>query len=89
MVAHHSVNGCNLQPGDLLGSGTQSGSSEDEVGSLIELTKGGSQMVNLANGESRNFLEDGDSIIIRGRCHREGARSIGFGEAKGTVVAAN
>jgi fumarylacetoacetase len=87
LVAHHTVNGCNLQPGDLLGSGTLSGPKPDEAGSLIELTLGGKQAITLPNGEKRTFLEDGDTLIMRGYCERAGAMRIGLGEVSGTVVA--
>jgi len=87
LVAHHTVNGCNLQPGDLLGSGTLSGPQPDEAGSLIELTQGGKQPITLPNGEKRTFLEDGDTLVIRGYCERAGAVRIGLGEVSGTVVA--
>ncbi len=87
LVAHHTVNGCNLQPGDLLGSGTLSGPAQSEAGSLIELTLGGKQAIELPNGEKRTFLEDGDTLTLRGWCEREGAVRIGFGEASGTVTA--
>jgi len=86
LVAHHTVNGCNLQPGDLLGSGTLSGSEADEAGSLIELTQGGKQPITLPNGEKRTFLEDGDTLVMRGWCERDGAVRIGLGEVTGTVV---
>jgi len=86
LVTHHTVNGCNLQPGDLLGSGTLSGPTLDQAGSLLELTLGGKQPVGLSNGESRTFLEDGDAIILRATCEREGAVRIGFGESSGIVV---
>ena len=86
LVAHHTVNGCNLQPGDLLGSGTLSGPKPDEAGSLIELTQGGKQPITLPNGEKRTFLEDGDTLVIRGYCERAGAVRIGLGEVSGTVV---
>ena len=86
LVAHHTVNGCNLQPGDLLGSGTLSGPTQSEAGSLLELTMGGKQAVTLANGETRTFLEDGDTLILRGWCERAGAVRIGLGEARGTVI---
>lgn len=89
MVAHHSVNGCQLQPGDLFGSGTLSGAAPGAFGSLLEITDGGKQAVELASGEVRKFLEDGDEIILRARCSREGVASIGFGECRGKVVAAN
>jgi fumarylacetoacetase len=88
LVAHHSSNGCNLQPGDLLGSGTQSGPAEGQGGSLLELTKGGKQPITLPNGETRTFLQDGDSVILRGYSEREGRRRIGFGECAATVQAA-
>lgn len=89
LVAHHSVNGCQLQPGDLFGSGTLSGAGQGAYGSLLEITEGGKQPVRLGNGEQRTFLEDGDEIILRGRCVREGVASIGFGECRGRVVPAN
>jgi len=88
MVAHHSVGGCKLQPGDLFGSGTLSGQSPDAVGSLLESTGGGKQPLTLASGEERTFLEDGDEVILRARCRREGYPSIGFGECRGRVRSA-
>lgn len=88
MVAHHSVNGCQLQAGDLFGSGTLSGPQAGQFGSLLEITEGGKKPIELASGETRTFLEDGDEIILRARCRREGFASIGFGECRGTVVAA-
>jgi len=87
LVAHHTVNGCNLQPGDLFGSGTLSGPETGEAGSLMELTSGGKQPVMLANGELRSFLEDGDTLILRGYCEAPGAVRIGLGEAVGTIEA--
>ena len=86
LVTHHTVNGCNLQPGDLLGSGTLSGPAPDQAGSLLELTLGGKQPITLPNGERRTFLEDGDTLTLRGYCEREGAMRIGLGEVSGTVV---
>ncbi|KPW94080.1 MULTISPECIES: fumarylacetoacetase [Pseudomonas syringae group] len=86
MVAHHSVNGCRLQPGDLLGTGTLSGPHTGQYGSLLEMTAGGKQSVALPNGEKRIFLEAGDEVILRARCHREGQVSIGFGECRGIVL---
>jgi len=86
LIAHHTVNGCNLQPGDLLGSGTLSGAAPDEAGSLLELTSGGKQAITLPNGERRTFLEDGDTLTLRGYCEREGAVRIGLGEVSGTVL---
>ncbi len=88
MVTHHTVNGCNLQPGDLLGSGTLSGPALDQAGALIELTEGGMRPIELPDGESRTFLEDGDSVVIRGWCEKPGAARIGFGECWGTVLPA-
>jgi fumarylacetoacetase len=88
LVAHHTVGGCNLQGGDLLGTGTLSGSAADEGGSLLELTQGGKQPLRLANGETRTWLEDGDTVILRGRCERAGFRRIGFGNCAGTVLPA-
>ena len=89
MVAHHTVNGCNLEPGDLLGSGTQSGPTPDQAGSLLELSEGGKRALLLASGETRTFLEDGDRVILRGWCERPGCARIGFGEASGTVLSAD
>src|SRR6266853_948969 len=86
MLAHHTVNGCNLNAGDLLGSGTQSGPLPSEGGSLLELTGGGRQPIALAGGETRTFLEDGDRVGLRGWCERGGYARIGFGEAVGTVL---
>ncbi|WP_326542108.1 fumarylacetoacetase [Pseudorhodoferax sp.] len=86
LVAHHTVNGCNLQPGDLLGSGTLSGPAQSEAGSLLEQTLGGKQPITLPNGETRTFLEDGDTLVLRGWCERDGAVRIGLGEARGTVL---
>jgi fumarylacetoacetase len=86
MVAHHTSNGCNLQPGDLLGSGTISGASPDSYGSMMELTQAGKSPLALPGGETRTFLEDGDEVTERGRCARDGHASIGFGEAAGRIV---
>ncbi|WP_095119427.1 fumarylacetoacetase [Pseudomonas sp. Irchel s3f10] len=88
MVAHHSVNGCQLQAGDLFGSGTLSGPENGQFGSLLEITEGGKKPIELATGEVRKFLEDGDEIILRARCARDGFASIGFGECRGKVLAA-
>ncbi|NNB46493.1 fumarylacetoacetase [Pseudomonas chlororaphis] len=88
MVAHHSVNGCQLQAGDLFGSGTLSGPQSNQFGSLLEITEGGKKPIELASGEVRKFLEDGDEIILRGRCRREGFASIGFGECRGKILPA-
>lgn len=87
MVTHHTVNGCNLQAGDLLGSGTLSGPTLDQAGALIELTQGGKNPITLHNGETRTFLEDGDTIILKAWCEKPGVARIGFGECVGTVLA--
>ena len=89
IVAHQTSNGCNLQPGDLLGSGTISGASADALGSLMELTLAGKNPLQLASGERRSFLEDGDEVIERGRCVRESYATIGFGEANGRIMPAS
>lgn len=88
LIAHHTVNGCNLQPGDLLGSGTLSGPERSQAGSLLELTNGGKEPFTLPGGETRTFLQDGDTLVLAGWCERAGARRIGFGRCEGTVVAA-
>jgi fumarylacetoacetase len=88
LVTHHTVNGCNLEPGDLLGTGTQSGPAPQEAGSLLELTRGGSHPLELPNGETRRFLEDGDVVTLRGHCERTAAARIGFGAAVGRVLPA-
>jgi fumarylacetoacetase len=86
LVAHHTVNGCDLRAGDLLGTGTQSGPTPAEAGSLLELSMGGNQPVQIARDERRGFLEDGDSVIFRAWCETPGAARIGFGEAQGQVL---
>ena len=86
LLAHHTSNGCNLRTADLLASGTVSGEAADSRGCLLELTRGGSEPLQLASGETRRFLEDGDQVILRGRCEREGWASIGFGECRGIVI---
>ena len=88
LVAHHTVNGCNLRTGDLLGSGTLSGPQPEQGGSLMELSAGGKQPIRLSTGETRSWLEDGDSIILRGHCQQPGFRRIGFGECRGWVLTA-
>ena len=86
LVTHHTVNGCSLRAGDLFGSGTLSGPDGSQAGSLLELTSGGKQPILLSTGERRGFLEDGDTVILRAYCERDGARRIGFGECRGTVL---
>ncbi|TCZ63269.1 fumarylacetoacetase [Roseicella aquatilis] len=88
MVAHHSCGGCNLQPGDLLGTGTLSAPGSEGFGSLLETTAGGKQPVRLASGEERRFLQDGDEVILRARARRDGFAPIGFGECRGTILPA-
>ncbi len=85
MVTHHASNGCNLRPGDLLGSGTVSGTTDDARGCLLELTSRGRHPITLPNAEVRRFLEDGDEVILTGHCHRDGFASIGFGECRGRI----
>jgi fumarylacetoacetase len=85
LVAHHTSNGCNLQPGDLLASGTISGPTKDARGCLLELTWRGTEPLELPTGETRKFLEDGDEVIMRGYCEREGMARIGFGECRGVI----
>lgn len=88
MVTHHTINGCNLQPGDLFGSGTLSGPMPEQAGALIELTEGGKKPIALPNGEQRTFLDDGDAVILRGWCEAPGTVRIGFGECRGQVLPA-
>lgn len=88
MVTHHTVNGCNLQPGDLLGTGTLSGPTLDQAGALLELTQGGKVPLTLPDGQQRTFLLDGDEVTIRGWCDRPGAARIGFGECVAQVLPA-
>jgi fumarylacetoacetase len=88
MITHHTSNGCNLQPGDLIGTGTISGPDRDSCGSILEMTLGGRHPVVLASGEERRFLEDGDEVILRARGRREGCAPIGFGECRATILPA-
>ena len=88
MLTHHSSNGCNLRPGDLLASGTVSGPEKENRGCLLELTWRGSEPIQLPTGEERKFLEDGDEVILRGRCEADGVVGIGFGECRGRVLPA-
>jgi fumarylacetoacetase len=87
IVAHHSSNGCNLQPGDLIGTGTLSTDSAGGLGSLLEISQGGKQPLELASGETRTFLEDGDEVALKAWCEAEGSVRIGFGECVGRIVA--
>ena len=88
MVAHHTINGCNLQAGDLIGTGTISGPSPAELSSMLEFTSAGAKPVVLSNGERRGFLQDGDEITFRGRCSRDSYVPIGFGSCTGRIAAA-
>jgi fumarylacetoacetase len=88
LVAHHTSNGCNLRPGDLLASGTVSGPTREERGCLLELTWRGSEPLALPSGEQRRFLEDGDEVIMRGWCENDEGLRIGFGECAGLVLPA-
>ena len=88
LLAHHASNGCNLRPGDLLGTGTISSPAAAGAGSLLELSAGGRAPLSLPGGETRRFLEDGDEVIFTARAHRPGATSIGFGECRGLVLPA-
>jgi fumarylacetoacetase len=89
LVAHHTINGCDLRAGDLLGTGTQSGPTPAEAGSLSELSVGGSKPLTIGDGDSRAFLEDGDAVIFRAWCEKPGTARIGFGEMRGQVAAAH
>jgi fumarylacetoacetase len=89
MLTHHVSNGCNLHPGDLLATGTVSGATKDSAGCLLEMTQRGADPIRLPTGELRKFLEDGDEVIFRGYCEREGHSRIGFGECRGLVLPAS
>ena len=89
LVTHHASNGCNLSPGDLIASGTVSGPTKESRGCLLELAWRGTEPITLPSGEQRRFLEDGDEVILRGYCERDGFARIGFGECRGTVLPAN
>ena len=88
LLTHQASNGCNLNPGDLLGTGTISAPTPDGAGSLLEITQGGRSPITLPSGEVRRFLEDGDEVVLRARAHRDGAVPIGFGECRGVVLPA-
>ena len=87
IVAHHSSSGCNLQPGDLIGTGTLSTDSTSGLGSLLEISQGGKQPIELPGGETRSFLEDGDEVTLKAWCGGQSAVRIGFGECVGRIVA--
>ena len=88
LVAHHTVNGCNLRAGDLFGSGTLSGPRPEQGGSMLELSQGGKVPLALPDGETRTFLQDGDTLVLKAWCDRPGARRIGLGRCEGTVLPA-
>lgn len=88
MIAHHTSNGCNLMVGDLIASGTVSGAKDGSQGCLLEMTWRGAEPLQLANGEVRGFLEDGDEVILRAVCEREGLPRVSFGECRGRVLPA-
>ncbi len=89
MLTHHASGGCNLQTGDLIATGTISGKEQSERGSMLELSWRGTEPIELPNGETRRFLEDGDEVIMKGYCERTGFRRIGFGECRGRIVPAD
>ena len=89
MLTHHASNGCNLQTGDLIATGTVSGKEKSERGCLLELTWRGTEPLALPSGEQRRFLEDGDEVIMKGFCEREGFRRIGLGECRGRIIPAD
>jgi fumarylacetoacetase len=89
MLAHHASNGCNIQAGDLMATGTVSGREKSERGCLLEMTWRGTEPIELPTGEHRRFLEDGDEVIMKGYCEREGFRRIGFGECRGIITPAD
>jgi len=86
MVAHHTCSGCNLQPGDLFGSGTISAPDPSGYGSMGELSDDGNRRIELPSGETRTFIEDGDELILRATARRDGFATIGFGESRGRIV---
>ena len=88
MLTHHTMGGCNLQPGDFYGSGTISGTERDQLGSLLEVTIGGKESIEFPNGETRTFLEDGDEVIMRAWCEKDGAARIGFGACRSIILPA-
>ncbi|MGB7068515.1 MAG: fumarylacetoacetase [Pyrinomonadaceae bacterium] len=88
MLTHHASNGCNLQTGDLMATGTVSGKYKNERGCLLEMTWRGTEPIDLPSGEQRRFLEDGDEVIMKGYCERDGFRRIGFGECRGRIISA-
>ncbi|KAI0236888.1 hypothetical protein L0F63_001287 [Massospora cicadina] len=88
MLAHHTVNGCNVRPGDLCGTGTISGPTEDSYGSMLEMTWSGQKEISLGSGNVRKFLEDGDEVNLVGFCQGDGYR-VGFGDCVGKILPAH
>jgi len=88
LVTHHSSGGCNLREGDLFGTGTISAPEDSGLGSLLEISAGGRRPIELPSGETRRFLEDGDTVVMRARCRRQGFATIGLGECRGTIAPA-
>ncbi|KRA84215.1 fumarylacetoacetase [Altererythrobacter sp. Root672] len=88
ILTHHTSNGCNLRPGDLLGTGTISGPTREGYGSLLEISRGGAEPIDLPTGETRTFLEDGDEVVLSARASREGFVGVGFGECRAVVLPA-
>ena len=86
-LAHHTINGCNLNVGDMCASGTISGPTPDSYGSMLEISWSGSKSVSMPDGTERKFLQDGDSVVLKGFCEKDGIR-IGFGESRGKVYPA-
>ena len=86
-LAHHTINGCKVNSGDMMGSGTISGKTEDSFGSMLELAWMGTKPIALNNGETRSFVEDMDTVVMRGYCQRDGLR-IGFGEVRSQLLPA-
>ena len=86
-LTHHTVTGCNMRTGDLCGTGTISGPTADSYGSMLELTWRGEKPIALPNGETRKFLQDGDTVTMKGYCQGEGFR-VGFGEVTGKILPA-
>lgn len=88
MLAHHTIGGCPMNVGDLLGSGTISGTDAGTEGAMIEITKGGKETIKLEDGVERKFLQDGDTVVLRGVCGNEEDGLVGFGECRGTIMPA-
>ena len=89
MLTHHASGGCDFRPGDFYGSGTISGAKKNQLGSLLEVTLGGKEAIEFPNGETRTFLEDGDEVVMRAWCHKDGAARIGFGECRSVILPAS